>query len=285
MINVFYIAMAARWRFWFNRPIDSRLVISLDMPAADFFIVEHEAGAENPAIPTWACRDDNPAALETDHGSAVERRDINSVPGAFQLLNVLSIEECQRLVDLTETFGYLADAAVSLPRSIRHNDSLTWVIDDETNAIIWQRCQALVLDDHEFNTGKPALGINSRFRFYRYGQGDYFAPHTDGSWPGSRIIGGELIDNAYADRWSQLSFLLFLSADYTGGATQFYVSKTAPAHPARQPEEADIIDVRTPLGGALCFPHGMHPLHCIHSSQEITSGTKYIIRSDILFEL
>lgn len=255
------------------------------MTEADFYIVEREAGAENPAIPTWACRDNNPANLEYDYSACVQRLDIDTVPGAFQLLNVLSIEECQRLVSLTETFGYLEDAAVSLPRSIRHNDSLTWVIDDETNAIIWQRCQALVQDDHEFNTDKAALGINSRFRFYRYGRGDYFAPHTDGSWPGSRVIDGDLIDNAYNDRWSQLSFLLFLTEDYAGGATQFYVSKANPARPARRPAEADIIDLRTPIGGALCFPHGMHPLHCMHSSQEITSGTKYIIRSDILFEL
>ncbi len=277
--------MAARWRFWFNLPIDSRLVISLGMAAADFYIVEREAGAENPAIPTWACRDNNPANLDYDYSTPVQRLDIDAVPGAFQLLNVLSIGECQRLVSLTETFGYLEDAAVSLPRSIRHNDSLTWVIDDETNAIIWQRCQALVQDDHDFNNGKAALGINSRFRFYRYGRGDYFAPHTDGSWPGSRVIDGELIDNAYNDRWSQLSCLLFLTEDYAGGATQFYVSKANPARPARRSDEADIIDVRTPIGGALCFPHGMHPLHCMHSSQEITAGTKYIIRSDILFEL
>jgi hypothetical protein len=255
------------------------------MAVTDFYIVEHEAGAENPAIPTWACRESNPANLDTDYNTPLERLDLNAVPGAFQLLNVLSGAECQRLIDLTEAFGYLQDAAVSLPRSIRHNDSLTWVVDDDTNAIIWQRCQALLQDDHEFNSGHPVLGVNSRFRFYRYGHGDYFAPHTDGSWPGSRIIDGKLVANAYDDRWSQLSFLLFLSEDYTGGATQFYVSSNDPARPARHLENAEVINVRTPLGGALCFPHGMHPLHCMHSSQEILSGTKYIIRSDILFAL
>lgn len=277
--------MASRQRFWFNLPVNFGQIGSLGMTAADFYIIEREPGAENPAIPTWACRNNNPAKLEADYASPVRRLQIDAVPGVFQLLNVLSLEECQRLIKLTETFGYLEDAAVSLPRSIRHNDSLTWVVDDATNAIIWQRCQTLLQDDHEFNTGKAALGINSRFRFYRYGQGDYFAPHTDGSWPGSRIIDDELIANAYDDRWSQLTFLLFLSEDYTGGATQFYISRDKPVRPARHPDNADIVNVRTALGGALCFPHGMHPLHCLHSSQEITSGTKYIMRSDILFEL
>ena len=249
---------------------------------SSFYVIAHEAGAENPEIPTWASPDRNPAGLEYDHTAAIERHDIEAVPGAFQLLNILSAAECKRIVDLTESLGYLEDAAVSLPRTIRHNDSFTWVVDDETNDIIWQRCQGYMHDEDEFNAGKPALGLNSRFRFYRYREGDYFAPHTDGSWPGSRLRGGSLIDNAYDDRWSQLSFLLFLTKDYEGGATQFYVSKE---NPSRHAEETNIIDVRTPLGGVLCFPHGMHPLHATHGSQEITLGRKYIIRSDVLFEL
>lgn len=251
----------------------------------DFYIVAHEPGAENHEIPTWASRGANPAALTQAHGRPVERHEIDAVSGAFQLLNVLSAEECRRLRDLSEALGYLEDAAVSLPRSIRHNDSFTWVADDETCDLIWQRCRSQVHDDSDYNAGKAVLGVNARFRFYRYGVGDYFAPHTDGSWPGSRVIDGELVNNAYNDRWSQLSFLLFLSDDYEGGATQFYVSKTEPNRPARRADEADIIDVRTPLGAALCFPHGSHPQHCMHSSQQITAGTKYIIRSDVLFEL
>lgn len=251
----------------------------------DFYIVELQAGAENPEIPTWACRGSNPAGLAFHRETTIERRDIETVPGAFQLLNVLGADECERLVAVSESCGYLGDAAVSLGRDIRHNDSFTWVADDETCDIIWQRCRSLLRDDSEYNAGKAALGLNARFRFYRYGVGDYFAPHTDGSWPGSRVVDGRLIDNAYDDRWSQLSFLLFLSDDYDGGATRFQVSKADPHRPAPQAGEASSVDLRTPQGGALCFPHGMHPLHCVHASQPITAGTKYIIRSDVLFEL
>ena len=251
---------------------------------SNFYIIAHEAGAENYEIPAWANRNANPAALDRQQTAAVSRHDIENVPGAFQLLNVLSRTECGQLVELSEKLGYLEDAAVSLPRAIRHNDSFTWVVDDDTNEIIWQRCRQQ-LEAHGYNAGKPACGINSRFRFYRYRPGDYFAPHTDGSWPGSRVIDGELIDNAYSDRWSQFSFLLFLSENYEGGATRFYVSPGNPARPASKPDDAIVIDIRTPIGGALCFPHGVHPLHCMHASQEITKGIKYIIRSDILFEL
>jgi hypothetical protein len=241
----------------------------------DYYVIACQPGAENPSIPTWACNRDNPANLAADAPGKVSRHEVTGVPGAFQLLHLLSAAECARLVAMTETLGYLADAAVSLPRSIRHNDSATWIADDVTVACLWRRCAALIRKSDDFE-GKQPLGLNARFRFYRYGAGDFFAAHTDGSWPGSRVVDGKLIDNAYADRWSQLTFLLFLSDDFEGGATRFHID---PADTTR------VVDLRTPLGGALCFPHGMHPLHCVHASQPIRAGTKYIIRSDVLFEI
>jgi len=250
----------------------------------DFYIIAREPGAENPAIPTWASRVDNPAMLAEHSVAQVIRQDITGVPGAFQLLNLLSAAECERLVALTETLGYLEDAAVSLPRSIRHNHSTTWVADDITTDLLWRRSAHCFHRDDDF-AGKRALGLNGRLRFYRYAEGDYFAAHTDGSWPGSRIIDGELVANAYDDRWSQLSFLLFLSDDFVGGATRFYVDPDHPGQPSRRQDPAHSVDVRTPRGGALCFPHGVHPLHCAHASEPISAGVKYIIRSDVLFEL
>jgi len=247
----------------------------LNPVSEELYIIARQRGAENPAIPTWASRVDNPAGLVDAAALTVTRREVAGVPGAFQLLNVLSAAECARLVTLTETHGYLEDAAVSLPRSVRHNHSATWVADDITVDLLWQRCRDLVYPSDDFN-GKRAVGLNARLRFYRYGEGDYFAAHTDGSWPGSRVVDGVLLDNAYDDRWSQLTFLLFLSDDFAGGATRFYVEGNG---------SSTSVDLRTPLGGALCFPHGVHPLHCVHGSEPITSGIKYIIRSDVLFEL
>ncbi len=258
---------------------------TIEQAVTAFYVIAREPGAENPAIPTWACRGDNPAALAAAPPLAVERRDVAGVPGAFQLHGVLAADECARLVELAERLGYLEDAAVTLPRSIRHNDNFTWVADDRSNEIVWQRCQALIADPHPYNRGKAPCGLNARYRFYRYREGDYFAPHTDGSWPGSRVIDGRLETDAFGDRYSQFSFLLFLSDGYEGGETRFFVDPDDPNRPARQADGAVAIDVRTPIGGALCFPHGTHPLHCVHASQPVVSGSKHIIRSDILFEL
>ena len=252
-------------------------------PNDDFYIIAREAGADNPAIPTWACHSDNPVELARHYREPVSRVDLDDVPGAFQLINLLSPEECGSLIKMTEAIGYSEDAAVSLPRSIRHNHSFTWVADDATNQIIWDRCQALMDDRQQCFSGRPALGLNARFRFYRYQQGDFFAPHTDGAWPGSRVIENKMVHNAYHDRFSQLSFLIFLSDDFSGGATQFYVKATDPELPSGRSRAVNIVDVRTPIGGALAFPHGTHPLHCLHGSAEIISGKKYIMRSDVLF--
>lgn len=255
------------------------------MNKQQFFIAAREAGSMRTDLPLWGANSENPMALNDVSPLPVVREDIDSVPGAFQLHNVLSKAECQNIIQATETLGYTDDAAVSLPRSVRHNNNLTWVADDTTVDNIWQRCKNAFTDDHQHFFGKKPLGLNGRWRFYKYQQGDFFSTHTDGSWPGSRIVDGELIANAYDDRWSMYTFLIFLTDDYEGGHTQFLVNSENPELPARGRAKSHTVNVRTPAGSVLCFPHGTHPLHCLHGSEDIAAGTKYIIRSDVLFEL
>jgi hypothetical protein len=254
-------------------------------PNSDYFVAAYEAGAEHPALPTWASHKANIAKLAASFHQKITKKTISQVPGAFQLLNVFSKEECERLIAVSESMGYLADAAVSLPRDVRHNDSLTWVVDQQTDGIMWDRVKHLMLDDQGIFSGKLALGLNARFRFYRYSKGDYFKPHSDGSWPGSRVINDQLITDAYGDRYSQMTFLILLTEDFEGGATRFLVNAADSNQPARRGDNVKEVDIRTAAGSVLCFPHGMHPLHCIHSSEPIQKGVKYIIRTDVLFEL
>jgi len=254
--------------------------------ASDFFVAALEPGAEHPALPAWGNRKANPASLSENVAvTGIERHELAQVPGAFQIFNALTKDECKKLINISEQLGFLPDAAVSLPRSVRHNDSLTWIVDEKTDAIIWQRIAHLMDDRQAIFAESKALGINARFRFYRYNPKDYFKPHSDGAWPGSRIINDQLVANAYPDRYSQMTFLLFLSDDFQGGETRFLVNADDPTKPATRNDKVKNVDIRTPAGGILCFPHGMHPLHCIHSSVPITDGVKYIIRSDVLFEL
>lgn len=251
-----------------------------------FYVVAHEPGAEHPALPTWANRDVNPAALAEHYAlDTITRNDLPDVPGGFQLLSVLSRQECLRLIHLSEQLGYLKDAAVSLPREIRHNHNVVWVTDETTDTRIWQRVAHLITQDSTVAAGKRPLGLNARFRFYRYGEGDFFKFHSDGAWPGSRVIDEQLIANAYPDRFSLMTCLIYLNDEFEGGATRFLVNANDPGKPARRSGPVKEVDVRTPMGGMLCFPHGLHPLHCIHSGEAVMRGTKYIIRTDVLFEL
>lgn len=253
--------------------------------AMPFYVVAHEPGAENPRLPTWTSDGINPMALALNADMVVTRQDIPEIPGAFQLLNVLSAQECQRFIEITEALGYLPDAPVSLPRSIRHNDNVTMVVDQPTTEIIWQRVASLFYLGTDHFEGLKPLGLNARFRFYKYQAGDFFKPHTDGSWPGSRVIDGKLVTQAFDDRWSQMTFLIYLSDNFEGGSTQFWVEKNNPNRSARAINDAKLVNIRTPAGGVLVFPHGYHPMHCLHSSEPIIKGTKYIIRTDVLFEM
>ncbi|MEM7291971.1 MAG: 2OG-Fe(II) oxygenase [Pseudomonadota bacterium] len=242
-----------------------------------FYTVAHERGRSEAALPTWADNGTGVIEFGASSGEDIRRVEIPEVPGTFQLLNVLSSRECEQFVAVTEAMGYHPDSPVSLGHDVRHNHNVNWVVDASVDEPIWARCRPHV---HERIHGALPLGINARFRFYRYREGDFFKPHTDGAWPGSRVIDRALHYDAYGDRESMFTILLFLSDDYDGGSTRFYVP-----NPDGFPMNTQGISVSTPRGAALCFPHGSHPDHCVHAGDPITRGAKYIIRSDILYPI
>ena len=247
----------------------------------DFYVIAREKGFHAEALPTWTDTLDASQIFDVEFDrSKIKRFEVKEVPGCFQLLNVLSETETEKIIQISEQLGYSEDSPVSLPHEVRHNESFNWVVSEAIDKTIWERTQHLVTEVHG---GKTAKGINARFRFYKYKEGDFFKPHTDGAWPGSRVIDNELIHDAYAGLYSQYTYLILLSEDYDGGSTQFFVDKNHSTKPAKKQEEIKVVNVKTPRGGVLCFPHGMHPLHCLHASEEITRGIKYIIRTDILF--
>ena len=159
----------------------------------DFFVAAYETGAERTPVPTWASQKENPLNLNALYSKALQRVKVESVPGAFQLLDLFSKDECTAFINATEALGYTQDASVSLPRNVRHNENLVWVVDEITHDLIWDRCKTFMYDNSNIFNGKKALGLNRRFRFYKYNEGDFFKPHTDGAWPGNSIVNRKLI--------------------------------------------------------------------------------------------
>ncbi|WP_298968216.1 hypothetical protein [uncultured Roseobacter sp.] len=246
----------------------------------NLYIVNRERGFGPEALPIWTDKPGTINPFEERGENAVTRVELPEVPGAFQLLNVLSDTEADNIVKLAEQLGFHQDSPVSLPHSVRHNQNANWVVSEEIDRVFWERSKHLLTE--EVN-GQKATGINARFRFYRHDEGDYFKPHSDGAWPGSRVVNGKLADDVYPGQLSQDTYLNFLNDGYEGGRTQFMVSKSNPSEPAKREDDVNLVEVRTTKGDVLVFPHGHHPLHCLHSSEQITSGEKYIIRSDVLF--
>lgn len=82
----------------------------------------------------------------------------------------------------------------------------------------------------------------------------------------------------YGDRWSILTWVLYLNDDFEGGGTRFML-------PDGMLGQHKVREIPATRGSVLCFFHGDHPLSPLHEGGLVTSGTKYIIRSDVLYKL
>ena len=168
----------------------------------------------------------------------------------------ISKEECQALIDLSNTLGF-ADATIAgewkAPRGFfvsngRHN-SRAAIDDFQLADALWQRVKRSV---PEHLDGKAVVGLNERLRFYRYTSGQRFAAHTDGYFIRS-----------ISER-SLLTLILYLNQDFTGGETFFLNSETL---------------VAPQTGKALVFAHQLW-----HEGLPVQRGTKYILRTDVIYQ-
>mmetsp|Transcript_17020 Transcript_17020/g.52352 ORF Transcript_17020/g.52352 Transcript_17020/m.52352 type:complete len:276 (-) Transcript_17020:62-889(-) len=217
--------------------------------------------------------------LSADAPGNVARTDY--APHVFVLERVLADDECDAIIDVSEQMGYTEDAPVSLGRNIRRNENCVWIADDAVAASIFERCQSFIPPEIVLEGARgvvrigPAVGLNRRWRLYKYGEGDTFTWHTDGGWSGSGLgDDGSLVDDLYdGKRHSWMTFLLYLNEDFDGGETSF------------QNARGEVFSVTPKKGAVLCFFHGYHPLSPLHQSELITRGVKYVARSDVLYEM
>ncbi len=95
------------------------------------------------------------------------------------------------------------------------------------------------------------LGLNERFRGYRYRRGQYFAPHYDGCFARSPT------------EQSALTFLIYLDENCAGG-------------------ETNLLDwgvtVRPQEGRCFVFDH-----YLLHEGAAVIHGEKHVLRSDVMY--
>ena len=170
--------------------------------------------------------------------------------GVFVIENYLSAALCQHYIAMGEEIGYVPSevsfqGGARRAEEIRNNDRV--IFDDPALAAsLFERARTLLPDD----LGNWKLsGFNERFRFYRYGPQEYFKWHRDGSFAKS------------PDEVSCLTFMIYLNGGFEGGDTEFKTEFIKPQE-----------------GAALVFPHKLP-----HQGAEIISGTKYVLRTDVMY--
>mmetsp|Transcript_1301 Transcript_1301/g.2534 ORF Transcript_1301/g.2534 Transcript_1301/m.2534 type:complete len:466 (-) Transcript_1301:2910-4307(-) len=201
----------------------------------------------------------------------IKKYDVPFVPGCFVLTDVLTPTECTQIIAAAEAIKFMPDEPVEHAETSRstlaHN--VFWLADSELNTVIYDRCKAFLPD---------SLGLNARWRVYRYEPGAVYRPHIDGAWPGSGLDPktGKYVYDVFGDRKSKMTFLIRLNDDFSGGSTTYYI-------PAPEPGFMNARAVSTPKGSVVCFPHGDAQGSLLHEGSEVTKGYKYVIRTDVLY--
>ncbi|KAJ7600857.1 hypothetical protein C8J56DRAFT_1157140 [Mycena floridula] len=195
--------------------------------------------------------------------------------------------ECAELIALasTDPAGWVPAAmsaltTESIHSNFRHSETIKR-IDKEASEMIYARLQPFVEDIKLIEpegkwagiTGKPTrkqgetwkmVGINERLSFLRYTPGNFFKRHCDG-----------LVERDDGARKSFVTLHLYLSDSSTsdeplvGGATRFWT-----------PNQQHFLDVEPKVGRVLVFQQRM----LVHSGEPVTSGVKYTMRSEFMYE-
>jgi predicted 2-oxoglutarate/Fe(II)-dependent dioxygenase YbiX len=170
--------------------------------------------------------------------------------GTFTIENFLSQQECGRFIAESESLGY-EEAAIRteegdrLFKDARNNDRI--ILDSrELSTNLYQRALPFLPAEQG---GWLVSGFNERFRYYRYDKQQQFVWHQDGT---VRVSPNEE---------SFLTFMIYLNDNFEGGSTDFGWESIRPVQ-----------------GMALVFPHRLR-----HQGAVVTSGVKYVLRTDVLY--
>jgi predicted 2-oxoglutarate/Fe(II)-dependent dioxygenase YbiX len=191
------------------------------------------------------------------------RKELLDGEQVFVVHGLLSPEECQEYIRITEHIGYSA-APITTPSGplmapgVRNNERV--MIDNPAWAArLWKRAKPFVPSPY---LGHEATRVNERFRFYRYEEGQTFRPHTDGHY-------------ARNEERSQFTFMVYLSGDCDGGETVIYIQDDG----LTLPDGAEI-RVKPETGKALFFYH-----YLLYEGAPVRAGLKYVLRTDVMYHV
>lgn len=179
----------------------------------------------------------------------------------FVVHDFLSPDECAHYIALSESLGY-GDAPITtsagfvMRKDIRNNDRV--ILDDpQIASALWERLRPFVPERLQFWV---PVGLNERWRFYRYDPGQQFDWHFDGAYERSPV------------ERSAFTFMIYLNGGVAGGATEFNLrSRGSVLH------SDPIVRVQPEVGKALVFVHRI-----LHRGAPVADGRKYVLRTDVM---
>ena len=210
---------------------------------------------------------------------------------AFVLSSIINASECQYLIEkgahTSRGFHYVTEAAhmdesgetIRVKLQNPNDHKLSVFEDAKFLDVLWERIRRFVepgsgrhVDAFYQRTkcGKPS-GLNRRVRVLRYDAdaNDRFEPHFDAT---TRI----------EDQTSLLTVLVYLcdgeGIDFEGGETLYLDSHVSSLNKALNLDDTGCTKVTPRRGDVVIFEHDLY-----HSGAPLNHGTKFVMRTDIMF--
>ena len=224
---------------------------------------------------------------------------------AFVITNFLTSDECTTLIDYATSssmatgFHYINEAGhidddgiMHIVKLNRANEYKLSVFEHPpTIDLLWTRMQHIIQPHiNKFvQTTKcgPPMGLNPRLRILRYDahDNDIFKPHFDAATT-TNVMGGG--GDTTTNMTSLLTVLIYLNdgngSDFSGGETHFIDHSINPKMSSSSVDDVSsttstLLVVVPQAGNVVIFEHDLY-----HSSAPLTVGTKFVLRTDVLFE-
>jgi len=192
---------------------------------------------------------------------------------AVMVANVLSVDECARLVAAAEAQGYAAATVgdegaggSSVRKAVRDGSQCDVSLPGLADAL-WPRLKHALPRLGTWGSHRYA-GVNERLRFLKYSEpGQQFRPHLDEPYV--------RLDGPRTGEFTRYTVLLYLNdgASYAGCETTFYAMDDAG-------KPSDAYHVPPVAGSALLFEHDL-----LHAATPLVSGVKCAIRTDVMMRI
>lgn len=171
----------------------------------------------------------------------------------WEIKGFLTAPACKSLIDMAERNGFeqaTLDTQIGIQTRIEYRNNKRFTFDDRVlSSILWTHLK----DDQRLNNpGWEVVGLNNRFRIYKYSDpSEFFASHYDGRY---------LKVPEYEESW--VTMLVYLNDDFEGGETSFQDG-----------------DIKPEIGMAALMTQANY----LHEAVPVIKGTKYVLRTDIMY--